>query len=123
MRIRISGLALVLLAALAVPSFVRAQGGGDTARAAWATPKFLLTHQETLALTRGQVDELRLLSNQVQRYQQGLRRSPSKPWIAGTLGSTPDDAARRAVALLSADQRAVAQRIQPAAAPREGESL
>lgn len=121
MRIRNFGLALGLLMALAVPSFVRAQGAGDTTRAAWATPNFLLTHQRALALTRGQVDELSLLSNQVQRYQQALRRSPSKPWIAGTHGTTPNDAARRAVALLSADQRAQAQRLWPA--PREGESI
>lgn len=124
MRIRNSGLALVLLAALAVPSFVRAQGAADTARAAWAAPNFLLTHQQTLALTRGQADELRLLSNQVQRYQEGLLRSPSKPWIAVTLGTTPDAAARRVVVLLSSDQRALAQRIRPAPAPvpKEGES-
>jgi hypothetical protein len=121
MGIRNFGLALVLLTALAVPSFVRAQGAGDTARAAWAAPNFLLTHQRALALTREQVAELSFLSSQVQRYQQGLLRAPSKPWIAGTLGTTPDEAARQAVALLSADQRAQAQRIGQA--PKEGESV
>ena len=94
--------ALAALVILTVPAAARAQ------KAAPVAPSHLLTQREELELTPHQVRELSVLAAQVRRYQQAVLRAPSKPWIAGTKGTTREVASERALALLSPRQRELA---------------
>jgi hypothetical protein len=101
---RYSLAALAALAAFAIPTAAQAQMPAPIA------PSYLLTQRQELDLTPHQVRELSVLAAQVRRYQQAVLRSPSKPWIAATKGTTRDVASERALALLSPTQRDLAMR-------------
>ena len=95
-----SFVALAALVTLAIPVAARAQKP--------VAPSHLLSQREELELTPDQVRELSVLAAQVRRYQQAVLRAPSKPWIAGTKGTTREVASERALALLSPRQRELA---------------
>lgn len=104
MHSRYSLAALAALATFAVPGVAQAQKPAPIA------PSYLLSQREELDLSPAQVRELSVLAAQVRRYQQAVLRAPSKPWIAGTRGTTREVASERALALLSPQQRDLAMR-------------
>lgn len=110
MRSQHSGLALaIIMAALASPAFpAPALAQGEVAAAPSPTvqtsPELLLTYRERLALTQAQVDRLSDLDRQF-RWEQKLTQLSSKPWNRSAFEMTPEQAQRRALDVLTEDQR------------------
>lgn len=111
MRIRTAIVALAAMTIFAIPSLLHAQKQDPAAPEVTLSPSRLLAQRDELKLTPHQVSELSLLSAQVYRYQRAVLLAPSKPWIAGTRGTTAAEASQRAFRLLSPEQREVALRV------------
>jgi hypothetical protein len=99
---RLTIVPLAALVTLSISTAARAQKTGPVA------PSQLLARRAELQLTPSQVRELTLLSVQVRRHQEAVLRATSKPWIANTKGTSREVAAKRALNLLSPQQRELA---------------